>query len=56
MRPAVSARPVSGGPAAADRHVAPSDLGVSLHVKCVHLVEDEGDGMLADDAEVSTHR
>lgn len=34
----------------------PSDLGVALHVKGVHLVEDERDGVLSYDADVSTHR
>jgi len=46
----------SSGPAAAAclDHCRPSDLGVPLHVKCFHLVEDERDGMLADEADVST--
>lgn len=49
------------GPAVADRHarslgLLPSNLGVALHVKCVHLVKDKSDGVLANDAEVSTHR
>jgi len=33
-----------------------SDLGVTLHVKRVHLIEDERDGMLAYNAHVTTHR
>lgn len=52
---------VSGGPAAAGRvvhHLAvlASDLRVALHVQCVHLVEDECNGVLSNDADVSTHR
>jgi len=33
-----------------------SDLGVALHVQRLHLVEDERDGVLANDAHVSSHR
>ena len=31
---------------------ARSHFGVSLHVQCVHLVENEGDGVLADDTDM----
>jgi len=55
-------RSVGSGPAAADQadSRAPasvtSDLGVALHVQRLHLVEDERDGVLSDDAHVSSHR